>query len=98
MSWILLCKIFLHILAAMVMIGGGYARQVVRGIAKKSDDINQVAFLTQAAGRIDRLMVIPGSELVILFGIIFSCRAKTTDPGVYPGSARATGSWLLTCW
>ena len=83
MSWIIFLE-FLHIVAAMVMIGGGFARQVV-GIAKKSDDIHQVAFLTQAAGRIDRLMVIPGSDLVILFGIILGCILKQPILGFIAG-------------
>jgi len=60
----------------MMMIGGGFARKLVRGIARKSDDVHQVVFLIQAAGRIDRLMVIPGSDLVILFGIILAVVLK----------------------
>lgn len=91
MSWIIFVK-FLHIVAAMVMIGGGFARQVVRGIARKSDDIHQVASLTQAAGRIDRLMVIPGSDLVILFGIILAVVLKQPILGFIQGASR---NWLL---
>jgi hypothetical protein len=91
MSWIIFVK-YLHIIAAMMMIGGGFARQLVRGIARKSDDIHQIAFLTQAAGRIDRLMVIPGSDLVILFGIILAIVLKQPILGFLQGSAR---NWLL---
>jgi uncharacterized membrane protein len=91
MSWILFVK-FLHILAAIVMIGGAFARQVVRGSAKKSTDIHQVAFLTQAAGRIDRLLVIPGSDLVIIFGIFLAVVLKQPILGFIQG---ATRNWLL---
>jgi uncharacterized membrane protein len=91
MSWIIFVK-FLHILAAIVMIGGGFARQVVRGIAKKSDDIHQIAFLTQAAGRIDRRLVIPGSDLVILFGIVLALMLKQPILGFLQGASR---NWLL---
>ena len=91
MNWIVFVK-FLHIVAAMVMIGGGFARQVVRGIARKSDDIHQVAFLTQAAGRIDRLMVIPGSDLVIIFGVILALVLKQPILGFIQGASR---NWLL---
>ncbi len=91
MNWIIFVK-FLHIVAAMVMIGGGFARQVVRGIARKSDDIHQVAFLTQAAGRIDRLMVIPGSDLVIIFGVILALVLKQPILGFIQGASR---NWLL---
>jgi len=91
MSWILIVK-FLHIVAAIVMIGGGFARQLIRSIAKKSEDIRQVAFLTQAAGRIDRLMVIPGSDLVIIFGIILAVVLKQPILGFLQGASR---NWLL---
>jgi len=59
MNWYNLVK-FLHIAAVIMMIGGVFARQLVRGTAKKSDDVKLVVSLTQVAGRIDRTMVIPG--------------------------------------
>jgi len=58
MNWYLIVK-FLHILAMTITIGGMFARQLVRGIAGRSDAINNVASLTQVAIRIDRVMVIP---------------------------------------
>jgi uncharacterized membrane protein len=38
---------FLHIIAVTITIGGMFARQLVRGIAKKSDDVKTVASLTE---------------------------------------------------
>ena len=58
MNWYLVIK-FLHIVAVTITIGGMFARQLVRGIAKKSDDLKMVVALTQVAIRIDRAMVIP---------------------------------------
>ncbi len=65
MSWIIFVK-YLHIIAAMMMIGGMFARQMVRTSAKNSGDIIIVVSLLRAAGNIDQRLVIPGSDLVIL--------------------------------
>lgn len=65
MNWYNFFK-FLHIVAVIVMIGGIFARQLVRAIIKKSDDPKAIASLTQVVGRLDRAMVIPGSNLVIV--------------------------------
>ena len=50
---------FLHILSVTITIGGMFARQLVRALARKSGDVHAVASLTQAAVRIDRTLVIP---------------------------------------
>ena len=75
MNWYLVVK-YLHITAVAISIGGMFARQLVRSIARKSDDIRTVASLTQAAVRMDRGMVIPGSNLMILFGIVLAVMQK----------------------
>ena len=61
---------YLHIIAVAITVGGMFARQLVRSIAQRSDDVNVVASLTHAAVRMDRAMVIPASNLMIIFGII----------------------------
>jgi uncharacterized membrane protein len=91
MNWYLVIK-YLHITAVAITIGGMFARQLVRGIARKSDDIKSVASLTQAAIRMDRGMVIPGSNLMILFGIILAVMQKWPIFGFLQGADR---NWLL---
>ena len=49
MNWYNVFK-FLHILAVIVMVGGIFARQLVRAIAKKSEDPKVIVSLTQVAG------------------------------------------------
>src|SRR5678816_4047136 len=83
---------YLHIIAVAITIGGMFARQLVRGIAIKSDDIKTVASLTHAAVRMDRAMVIPGSNLMILFGIILAVMQKWPIFGFLQGADR---NWLL---
>ena len=91
MNWYNFFK-FLHILAVIMMVGGMFARQVVRGIAKKSNDVKVIASLTQVAGRLDRTMVIPGGNLVLVFGIILAVMLKWPIFGFLQG---ATQNWLL---
>ena len=91
MNWYLIIK-YLHITAVAITIGGMFARQLIRGIALKSDDIKTVASLTHAAVRMDRAMVIPGSNLMILFGIILAVMQKWPIFGFLQGADR---NWLL---
>jgi uncharacterized membrane protein len=91
MNWYNVFK-FLHIVAVIVMVGGIFARQLVRSIAKKSDDPNVIASLTQVAGRMDRAMVIPGSNLVIVLGIILAFILKWPIFGFLQGASQ---NWLL---
>lgn len=91
MNWYNVFK-FLHILAVVWMVGGMFARQIVRGIAKKSDDVKTVASLSQVAMRLDRAMVIPGGNFVLVFGVILALMLKWPIFGFLQG---ADQNWLL---
>jgi uncharacterized membrane protein len=91
MSLLLVAR-FLHILSAMVFIGGILARQIVRSIAEKTDDVQRFAILSQAAGRIKSAMVIPGNFAVIVFGVILALLIGAPILGFLQGAAR---NWLL---
>ena len=91
MNWYNFFK-FLHVLAVVVMVGGVFARQLVRGIARKSDDVKVIAALTHVAGRLDRVMVIPGGNLVLVFGIILALMLKWPLFGFLQGASQ---NWLL---
>jgi uncharacterized membrane protein len=75
MNWYLIIK-FLHILAVIINVGGLFARQLVRNIAKKSDDLKTVAALIQAALHIDNVMVIPRSNIMVVMGVILAVMMK----------------------
>lgn len=83
---------YLHITAVAITIGGMFARQLVRGIASNSNDIKTVGTLMHAAVRMDRRMVIPGSNLMIVFGIILAVIQKWPIFGFLQGANR---NWLL---
>lgn len=91
MTWYNVFK-FAHILSVVVMIGGMFARQVVRGIAKKSEDIQAIASLSHVAMRLDRTMVIPGSNFVLVFGVVLALMLKWPIFGFLQG---ADQNWLL---
>jgi uncharacterized membrane protein len=91
MNWYLIVK-FLHILAVAITTGGMFARQLVRGIAKKSDDVKTVASLTQVTLRIDRAMIIPWSSAMLVFGIILAIMLKWPIFGFLQGADK---NWLL---
>jgi uncharacterized membrane protein len=83
---------YLHITAVAITIGGMFARQLVRGLALKSDDVRTIASLIHAAVRMDRAMVIPGSNLMILLGIILAVMLKWPIFGFLQGASQ---NWLL---
>ena len=91
MNWYLIVR-FLHILAVTITIGGMFARQLVRNIAKKSDDVDKVKSLTEAAIRIDRVMVIPWSNLIFLAGVTLAIMQKWPIFGFLQGASQ---NWLL---
>ena len=91
MNWYLIIKFF-HILAVTITVGGMFARQLTRSVAKKSDDITTIASLTRLAVRMDRMMVIPGSNVMILMGIILAVLQKWPILGFLQGASQ---NWLL---
>jgi len=91
MNWYLIVK-YLHILAVTITIGGMFARQLVRSMTKKSDDIKTVASLTHAVFRIDRGMVIPWSNIMIIMGIVLAVMQKWPIFGFLQGASQ---NWLL---
>ena len=91
MNWYLTIKFF-HIIAVTITIGGMFARQLVRGSAKKSDNVKVVASLTRVAVRMDRAMVIPWSNIMIVMGIILAVMQKWPIFGFLQGASQ---NWLL---
>lgn len=91
MNWYAVIR-FLHIVSTIIFVGGIFGRQVVRSYAKKTADVRIFSELSQGAGRIERLMVIPGNMAVILFGVILAIMSDAPIFGFLEGDAR---NWLL---
>lgn len=91
MNWYGILKFF-HIIAVIVCVGGILARQVVRQLAKKADDIHQFATFSQAAGRIESTMVIPGMGGILVFGVTLALMGHIPILGFLQGARQ---NWLL---
>jgi uncharacterized membrane protein len=91
MNWYLVIK-FLHIIAVVMAIGGVIARQLIRQQAKKTNDIQLFATFSQAAGKIESAMVIPGLNAVMVLGIILALISGSPIFGFLQGASQ---NWLL---
>ena len=91
MNWYLVVK-FLHIAAVILCVGGLFARQLVRQLAKRAQDIDAFVSFDQAAGRIEAVMVIPGTSAILVFGIILALMSDLPMLGFLQGASR---NWLL---
>ncbi len=91
MFWLKLF-LFLHIMSAIILLGGLFARQIVRAYAKKSSDVRIISELYKAAARIEMLMVRPFTGFVVLFGVIYALMIKAPIFGYLQG---ADQNWLL---
>jgi len=91
MSLLLVVR-FLHIASAIWFIGGVVARQIVRAYAKRTDNVQRFAIMSEAAGRIESTMVLPGNFAVIVFGVIYGLMIHAPILGFLQGQAR---NWLL---
>ena len=91
MNWSLVLR-FLHLASAMIFVGGIFARQFVRSVAYQTDDVRKFAALSEGAGRIEQLMVIPGNLAVIVFGVILARITNAPMLGFLQGAAT---NWLL---
>lgn len=64
--------LFLHIMSSIMLVGGIFARQIVRAYAKKSLDVKVIFELYNAAGRIETVMIRPFTLFVVLFGAVYA--------------------------
>jgi hypothetical protein len=84
--------ILLHVFSAITLYCGLAGRQITFEMARRADDARAVIALLRASDFCERRLVIPGSGLVLLFGIL------VTVAGPW-GRLLATGvggGWLIT--
>src|SRR5688500_14201347 len=91
MSLLLIIR-FLHIASAIWFLGGVVARQIVRTYAKRTEDVQRFAVMSEAAGRRESTLVFPGNFAVILFGVIYGLMIGAPILGFLQGASR---NWLL---
>ncbi len=81
-----------HVLLAFWFLAGIIGRQMVRALARKSQDVHDFARLSEVAGRFESLMVIPGNFAVILAGIPLALVGGWPILGFLQGGS---SNWLL---
>ena len=91
MNWLNLF-LFLHIMSSIMLVGGIFARQIVRTYAKRSSDVKVISELYNAAGRIETVMIRPFTLFVVLFGAIYAAMIKAPVFGFLQGASQ---NWLL---
>jgi hypothetical protein len=91
MNWYTIVK-FLYIASVIVSVGGLFARQLIRAYAKTVSDIQSYATFMQAAGKIEKVMVIPGMMAIIIFGVILGLIGHMPILGFLQGAQQ---NWLL---
>ena len=91
MNWLNLF-LFLHIMSSIMLVGGIFARQIVRTYAKRSSDVKVISELYNAAGRIEAVMIRPFTLFVVLFGAIYAAMIKAPIFGFLQGASQ---NWLL---
>jgi len=84
--------IVLHVLAAFLLVGGTIGRNVVLWQAARATDVRAAGTLVGVSGMFERLMVIPGSFMVLVFGLLAAWARGIPLLGFIQG---ASTNWLL---
>jgi uncharacterized membrane protein len=84
-------KLF-HIVAAIIFVGGIFARQTVRAYARKTNDIVWFATLSRAASHVENRMIRPWSFIVLALGLIEAHLGGLPMLGFLQGESQ---NWLL---
>jgi uncharacterized membrane protein len=83
---------FLHILSAFWMIAGLLGRWVAYAQARRANDIQPASALLRLSERFEQLMVIPGSQAVLVLGLLAAWLGGYPLLGALQG---ARTNWLL---
>jgi uncharacterized membrane protein len=91
MNIVMLIKL-IHILSAFWFISGLLGRGLVLSKASRTADIQTVTALVQLGGRFERQMVIPGSMVVFLVGLLIAWMQGWPIFGFFQGGS---SNWVL---
>ena len=62
--------VFLHVTSAFAFVAGVVGRDILLGQARNASDIDRIADLVESAGPFERYLAIPGSIVVLVFGVL----------------------------
>ncbi len=92
LGWILFMKL-LHVLSAILFIGGMLGRGLAFAGARRATDITVAHTLLTMSEQFEKLMVRPGSEIVFVFGLLTAWLERQPLFAVFSG---ARPNWLFT--
>jgi uncharacterized membrane protein len=81
-----------HVLVAIWFIGGLLGRTLALWYAERQATVKNVAVLTELAGRFENLMVIPGSLVLLVLGLLAAWAKGWPILGVLQGGS---ANWVL---
>lgn len=84
--------IVLHVLTAFALVGGLMGRDILLWQAARASDVRAAGTLVDVSGMFERLMIIPGSFAVLLFGLLTAWARGIPLLGFIQG---ASTNWLL---
>lgn len=82
----------LHVLTAMAFVAGIMGREITRSQARKASELKIFLELSALAGQFERILVIPGSFLVLSFGLALALLQGWPILGFLQGAPQ---NWLL---
>ena len=83
---------FLHIASAIAMISGIVGRELIRHQMRKAADLRTIELMLKLVDPFDRLLVIPPSMFLVVFGAILAVTQGWPLLGFLQG---ANSNWLL---
>ena len=92
MLWLASASKLLHVAIAFWFVAGLLGRTLAQRQARRSNEINVVDALSSLAGAFDRLLVIPGAQMVLVIGIVTALLQGYPLLGFVQG---ARANWLL---
>ncbi len=84
--------VVLHVLTAFLLVGGIIGRNIVLWQAAKATDVRAAGTLVGVTGLFERFMVIPGSFVLLVFGLLAAWVGGIPPLGFIQG---AHTNWLL---
>jgi hypothetical protein len=84
LTWILVVKL-LHILSAIALVGGMVARDLAFASARRAPEVQVTVALLKLSEGFERRLVRPGSELILLFGLLLAWLERQPLPSVLAG-------------
>jgi uncharacterized membrane protein len=82
----------LHVVGALMLVAGLVGRELTRQQARRTGDIHLFTNLTELAGQFERLLVIPGSNVILLLGLAVTWLRGWPLFGFLQGAGQ---NWLL---